>query len=266
MKKHIFTSIIVWGIFLPILCYGKLPYIIFSFILAILGLREMIHAYEKKKELPEFVQFISYLILTIFIFSISSVNTINFTVDFRLVAGIILLYLIPVIIYQNEKTYSITNAFQIIGTILLLGSGFSLFIIIRNMDLTWIIYILLISIITDIYAFITGKLIGKHPIIEKITPKKTWEGMIGGTVMAVIVSSVYFYTIISNEIPPLFTIGMTLFLAIIGHFGDFVFAAIKKKVGIKDFSNMIPGRDGILDRFDRIFFILLAFTFFINII
>jgi phosphatidate cytidylyltransferase len=59
---------------------------------------------------------------------------------------------------------------------------------------------------------------------------------------------------------------MTLFLSIIGQFGDLIFSAIKRNFKIKDFSNFMPGHGGILDRFDSIFFILMTFTFFINIL
>ena len=59
---------------------------------------------------------------------------------------------------------------------------------------------------------------------------------------------------------------MTLFLSIIGQFGDFIFSAIKRKFKIKDFSNIMPGHGGVLDRLDSIIFVLLAFTFFIELI
>lgn len=266
MKKRIISATIAAIIAVPILLYGSYPYTIAIFLLSIQGLREFFKACEHKKEMPQFVQFISYMILTSLTLMVSSIKTITFTVDFRIFAAITLLYLIPVIIYQDEKTYSILDAFVMIGSILLLGSGFILFIVLRNMNLSWLIYLLAITITTDTYALITGMLIGKHKCIEKISPKKTWEGIIGGTFMATFVGSVYFTTIIPSSMPILFIIGMTFILSIIGQFGDFVFSAIKRNFQIKDFSNIMPGHGGILDRLDSIIFVLLAFTFFIGLI
>jgi phosphatidate cytidylyltransferase len=78
-----------------------------------------------------------------------------------------------------------------IGCILILGISFSLLIIIRNINLTWIIYLFIIAVFTDTYAFISGKLIGKHKCTPKISPNKTWEGAILGTVMGVYTATVY---------------------------------------------------------------------------
>lgn len=266
MKTRAISAICALLIFIPILLKGGFIYTLLIFILSLQGMKEFIKAYENKQELPQFVQFISYLIMSLLTLGVSNINSITFTIDFRVITGIVLLYLIPVIIYQNEKTYSIKEAFYMIGGIALLGSSFSLLILIRNMDLAWLIYLFLITTITDTYAYLTGVLIGKHKCIEKISPNKTWEGIIGGTIMGTFIATVYFQTIIPNEIPIYFIIGMTLFLSIVGQFGDFIFSAIKRNFKIKDFSNLMPGHGGILDRFDSIFFVALAFTFFIHLI
>jgi phosphatidate cytidylyltransferase len=266
MKKRVISAIIACIIFIPALIYGRFPYTLLIYALSLQGLKEMIHAYKTKKELPEFIQFISYLILTFLFFDISNGTTLTFYLDFRLLASLVLLYLIPVIIYQNEKTYNILDAFFMISSIILLGSGFTLLVVIRNMNIYYLIYLFIITVLTDTYAFITGSLIGKHKCIEKISPNKTWEGIIGGTLIATVAGSVFFTTVISTNMPLYFIIGMTLFLSIIGQFGDFVFSAIKRNFKIKDFSNFMPGHGGILDRLDSIFFVLLAFTFLIELI
>lgn len=266
MKKRILSAIVALCIFVPILFYGGIPYTLLIFILSLQGMKEFIKAYEKKKEIPQFVQFISYILLTILTLTCSNIGDVTFNIDFRIVSAIALLYLIPVIIYQNEKTYSIVDALSMMGIILLLGSSFILLNIIRNIRLEYMIYLFLITMITDTFAYITGNLIGKHKCIEKVSPNKTWEGIIGGTVMGTFVATTYFSSVISSEMPLYFMIGMTLFLSIIGQLGDFAFSAIKRNFKIKDFSNFMPGHGGILDRFDSIFFVALAFTFFIQII
>ena len=109
-------------------------------------------------------------------------------------------------------------------------------------------------------------LIGKHKLLEEISPKKTWEGTIGGTIIGTFVSTVFYVTVINPNINLGIIILVSLFLSIIGQFGDLVFSAIKRYYGKKDFSNIMPGHGGVLDRLDSLIFVLLGFTFFITII
>ena len=105
----------------------------------------------------------------------------------------------------------------------------------------------------DTAAFITGKLIGKHKLTPRISPKKTWEGFIGGTLGA---SVSLYLTLIGLEInKPLYII--LLFAAIlstISALGDLFESWLKRKAKVKDSGNLLPGHGGFLDRFDGILF------------
>lgn len=264
MKKRVLSAIIALFIFVPILFHGGIPYGLCIFILSLQGMKEMLNAIEKEKEVPPFVQCISYLVISYITLRSIWVDSLTILLDYRLLGSIVLLYLLPVIIYQEEKTYGIIDAFFMIGMNLFLSLSFSLLLIIRNAGLTWILYLFLISIFTDTYAYLMGKLIGKHKCIPKISPNKTWEGCIGGTIMGVCIASVYLTTVTSISMPTLKIVLMTLFLSIMGQFGDLLFSSIKRKFKLKDFSDFMPGHGGILDRFDSIFFIALSFTFFLQ--
>lgn len=109
-------------------------------------------------------------------------------------------------------------------------------------------------------------LIGKHKLLEDVSPKKTWEGLIGGSLISTFICTVYYTTVINTDISLVLITLIVLFLTLIGQFGDLFFSAVKRYCGVKDFSNMIPGHGGILDRFDSIMFVMLAYTFFITII
>jgi phosphatidate cytidylyltransferase len=266
MKKRTISAFLALCIFIPILYYGGIPYTIMMYILSLQGMREVFDALGKKKNVPQFVQCISYLIITYLVLTAGTISSITAIFDFRLLSCIVLLYLIPVIIYQKDSTYGIVDAFFMIGIVSLLGLCFSLFVVIRNIEASWIVYLLLITIFTDTYAYLTGSLIGKHKCIPKISPNKSWEGYIGGTLMGVFVGSTYLITVHELSFSLFGTICMTLFLSVIGQFGDLIFSAMKRNFNIKDFSDFMPGHGGILDRFDSIFFVLMAFTFFIHIL
>lgn len=266
MKKRILSAIVALSIFIPIFIIGGFPFALAIYIISILGLKEFLTAKNSKKNLPIFVEFISYIIFSLIVLANINNKELIFTVDFRVLAALFLVYLIPTVLYHDREQYSITDAFYLIAGVFFLGVSFSLLIVLRNVNLDLIIYLFLITILTDTYAYITGSLIGKHKLLKEISPNKTWEGMIGGTIFGTIISIIFYTTIIDQAIP-LYEISLiTLFLSIIGQFGDLCFSAIKRYFNIKDFSNIMPGHGGILDRLDSIIFVMLGFMFFISII
>ncbi|MCD8545961.1 phosphatidate cytidylyltransferase [Candidatus Woesebacteria bacterium] len=153
-----------------------------------------------------------------------------------------------------------------IGVLSFLGVVFNLLLSVRAYSLNIMIYLILIAMITDTYAYLTGMLLGKNKLIPLISPKKTIEGLIGGNNRWSIIGVVYYITIINASIPLFDIIVLTLFLSIIGQIGDLIMSSFKRYYGVKDFSNLLPGHGGVLDRFDSILFILLAYTLIMNFI
>lgn len=266
MKTRVLSAIVALAIFIPIFLIGGFIFDLAVIGLALLGLKEFLKAKETKKQLPSFISFISYIVLTLIVISSLNINEMTFTIDFRILAALLLVFLLPSILYHDRSLYSITDAFYLIGGVFFLGISFSLMIVIRNIDLMLLVYLFLISIMTDTYAYIVGRLIGRNKLLETISPNKTWEGMIAGTLFGTLIASVFYLTVINSSSNTILVVLMTLFLSILGQFGDLTFSAIKRYFGKKDFSNIMPGHGGILDRFDSIIFILLGFIFFIEIL
>ena len=110
---------------------------------------------------------------------------------------------------------------------------------------------------TDIFAYFTGKAIGKHKF-SKISPKKSIEGCIGGTIGAVVAIVIYTYlinTYLGMNVSYIYIIGCSIILSLVGQIGDFAASSIKRFVDIKDYSNLIPGHGGMLDRIDSLIFL-----------
>jgi len=106
----------------------------------------------------------------------------------------------------------------------------------------------------DSFALIFGRIFGKNPFRPVLSPKKTWEGVFGGVMMSAIagyVAQPLFPTLTAIE-----TAGLGAILAVIGTMGDLMLSALKRDLGLKDWSAMLPGHGGILDRVDS--FILVA--------
>ena len=266
MKTRLISAFVALMIFIPIIILGGNIYTLAVYVLSIIGLKELLDIKESKKKLPDFIKFISYILLTLIIFGNLSNDNFIYSIDIRIVCGLLISFLLPTVLYHDKSRYSVNDALFLIGSLFFLGISFSLLILIRNISINHFIYIILISTMTDTFAYVTGLLIGKNKLLEEISPKKTWEGMIGGTILGTFVSTVFFSTIIDSNLSIIIITMMSMFLSIIGQFGDLVFSAIKRYFGRKDFSNIMPGHGGILDRLDSIIFIALAFMFFLTII
>ena len=117
-----------------------------------------------------------------------------------------------------------------------------------------LIGIFFIMWVYDTGAYITGSLIGKHKIHEKISPNKTWEGLTGGSALAIIMGMTYSYISKSAEISEWMII--TLIIIIFGTLGDLFESKIKRKLMVKDSGNVLPGHGGLLDRLDSFLFII----------
>ena len=266
MKTRIVSAFILLLILVPILFKGGIAFNIAVYLIALLGLKEFLDIKQTKKKLPSFVVFISYIMLTLFMLSDTQQESFIYAVDFRVVAALFITYLLPVVMFHDQNKYSVNDAFYLIGGLFFLGASFHTFVLLRNVSMEIVIYLLLIAICTDTYAYITGYLIGKHKLLETISPKKTWEGMIGGTIFGTLIPAYYYFLVINSDIKITIILGMSLFLSIIGQFGDLVFSSIKRYFNIKDFSHLIPGHGGVLDRCDSLLFIALGFMFFIVIL
>ena len=118
-------------------------------------------------------------------------------------------------------------------------------------------YIIIVSWGTDVFAYLTGKKMGKHKF-SKISPNKSIEGCVGGLLGAVMIALIYTYYINRFAWFDLSYISIAWIagvLSMIGQCGDFAASSIKRHVGIKDYSELIPGHGGILDRMDSLIFI-----------
>ena len=118
-------------------------------------------------------------------------------------------------------------------------------------------YIFIASWGTDVFAYCIGKRFGKHKF-SKVSPKKSIEGCIAGTIGATVLSLIYTF-VLNNNFSfeySYFVVGISgIVLSLIGQIGDFSASCIKRYVDIKDYSNLLPGHGGMLDRIDSVLFI-----------
>ena len=263
---------------------------------------EMIHMVEKTKPMKlgvKIIVVISTLLIYLGIvnedpFCRNSVITqIMSNISFKL-SILTTLTLVCALIFSCQifvKDFDASDVGRCFMIILYISLGFSAITVLVFNGMRFIIYMVLVSICTDIFALVFGMLFGKHKLCPTISPKKTWEGAIGGTVVATIIGSLfaglyhYFghYFVIGAKPIRFFTgvfdlnrvseVGLVFFiillsivLSISSQIGDLICSKFKRTYGIKDFSQVFPGHGGILDRFDSALFASIVFLCFITIV
>ena len=129
---------------------------------------------------------------------------------------------------------------------------------------------LVCSWLTDVFAYFTGRAFGKHKLCPKISPKKTVEGAIGGIIIPAVINIIvlavfekFFFD--GTVIPYWAMLIISPVLSVASMLGDLSASTIKRNFGVKDFSNLIPGHGGIMDRFDSCLFVLPAIYVIVNL-
>lgn len=117
---------------------------------------------------------------------------------------------------------------------------------------------------SDVFAYLSGSMIGKHKLMERISPKKTWEGSTGGLVFALLAA--YLISIFVPQLNLFEWLILSVIIVISGTLGDLVESLLKRNAGVKDSGTIFPGHGGVLDRFDAVIFATPMVFVFINLI
>ncbi len=176
----------------------------------------------------------------------------------------LILLILPIFFPFLESLFTTKNSFNEIvpayfGSIFLVAIPSSLTLYFFNSEIigeTAGSYLLLSVIgmiwVNDIFAYLVGSMFGKHRLYERISPKKSWEGSIGGLLFTVF--GAFLYANISGLLTINQSIIMATIVVVFGSLGDLIESMLKRQAGVKDSGNIIPGHGGILDRFDATFF------------
>ena len=169
----------------------------------------------------------------------------------------LLIYLMVSELYLKRKNPINNGAYSMLSQ-LYVGLPFALLNVLAfqsnaEVSISYYQFILPLSIfvfnwINDTFAYLTGMMFGKHRLFERISPKKSWEGSIGGAVFCIAggFALAHLFPILSTGA----WIGFALTVVVFGTWGDLTESLMKRHLGIKDSGNILPGHGGMLDRFD----------------
>lgn len=232
--------------------------------LSILGMYEFFYIVKNKKIKP--LSIFAYILCIIYYVFIIGKDSMDYKALFLTTVVIILVMLcIPIL---NEKYNFIDISITIFG-FFYVSVFFSFIVLVSQKQhgqyLIWLIFIS--AWMCDTTAYYVGKYFGKNKLCPKVSPKKTIEGSIGGLLGSTAACGIYGLVALklgySISLYNFFLIG--IFCGVFCQFGDLVASSIKRYVEVKDFSNLIPGHGGILDRFDSILFASAVVYYYITI-
>ena len=270
MKKRVISAAIMVALLILIFILPKsISYIGIAVavgLLAAQSYRELLGLKKSRKNYPNYISVLGFICMELMVFHRVNAPLTAFTgVNFMIIGLIILILLIPSI-FDKKGNYTTKEAFYLIGSTIAIGLFFNLVMLIYNNNRWELLYLLAVATMTDTFAMLIGCLIGKHKLIPDVSPKKSVEGSVAGSIVGTIIASILYYNIISNQINIIVLVLMTLALTVLGQLGDLFFSKIKRENEIKDFSNIMPGHGGILDRFDSLTFITFGYIVIINLI
>lgn len=246
MKQRIISGIFIGAITAAVVLLGGVYFNLFLCFIAIWGSFEFCNSRNRKINFFELLLMLAFVVL------------INLFFDKAL--GIILalsVCLITLAVFDQTITFDDVSVTFIESFIL--GFGIHYMAEIEYLSKWMFGYIVIIAYLTDVFALLTGMKFGKHKLNERISPKKTVEGAVGGWICGFAISLVYAWILNFFYVDPLFIVICSLVLPLVSQIGDLAFSLIKRHFKIKDFSKLIPGHGGLLDRLDSMFFVLLVY-------
>lgn len=294
MKQRIITGLILFLTLIPIVIFEPLFFLfqVTMIVMVVVGAIELINMYDKEKKMS-YIPMIITVVASIFIYlsaviawnndaSLAYLTPIDIKVNFVAISMTITLIMFALLVFY--KDYDGADIGKSMTIIFYIGMSVAAVSILRILGVRFIAYLFIITISTDMFAYFFGVKFGKHKMIPRISPKKSWEGAIAGTVFATVFGVVFalFYgylfpagsflneggqmTLLENFssignkelwIQALVIVPISFIGSIVSQIGDLVASKLKRTYGIKDFGKIFPGHGGILDRFDSAMFVAL---------
>src|SRR5699024_7407947 len=251
MKTRTITAVIALLLFLPIVIIGSWPLLILVYLMAITGLYEILKM--NRIHIVSLPGILSLIALCMVLIPQESFSPAIADFQLEIIVALALIMQSTTVVSKNRFTFY-DMGFCVLA-VAYIGIDFIDFLVIRVDVLIYIFYVLLYLLLLDLGAYILGKAFSRRKLWPQISPNKTIEGSVGGTLVSVIIPIVFVsFGVMEGSLWLL--IPFTIVLSIFGQMGDLVESALKRHFDVKDSGTFLPGHGGILDRFDSFIFVL----------
>ncbi len=257
MKQRIITAIVLIAVILPCVIIGNLPFKILLTLVAGAAVFEMLSICERPKANIYLYGIVGFFVL----------YSLLFVKELLIPVEIIVIYMIVLLTCSMiDKGINFMRLCYYFTAGVLIAMGLHLLYQLRlSYGFEYLLILALATFGTDTGAYFTGMKFGKHKLNPRLSPKKTIEGSIGGILLGTVLSVAYGAYIQINI--PFYILILTCFiLTITSQIGDLSFSSMKRTFEVKDFSQLLPGHGGILDRFDSILFNAMVFGILLHFI
>ena len=261
MKTRVITAVVALILFLPLLFLGGEYFKYTTYFLGILAMFEVIKMTFGKENLPMLI-FTGLLGTIVYIYNKFNLPSEKYVIY---CIGFVMIICLLATIVTSGHSISFTKVATVIFLAFYIYVGFYSLYVLRDLSLAHVFYLLLTIWVTDSLAYIGGSKFGKNKLAPAISPNKSIEGSVIGSLSSIVVALGFYFTtsIFSNLVVAIL---VTLVVSVVGQFGDLIESAYKRECKVKDSSNLLPGHGGIFDRFDSVILAAPCLVLLLNLI
>ena len=318
MRTRIITAIIAIAVVAPVILFGDWAFFILMSFVLVLGVIEVVRCAKRKYSKVLYITASVLALLVLWWSVLKMVPDKGFTLEawktWRLFDSYQAVYMSATIMFIGiclasftmliDKGFTIIDACFIFTIVFIVALGFQSALVLRyypmsvyhqslqasgqsvpyfnvfdNLESSMLIlFVVAGACLNDAFAYFVGVFFGRHKMIERVSPKKTWEGFFGGVILTSIFLSAWAFILAAVDhgnhaiLKGLLDLEhwyhiiiLSILIPLVSVLGDLVFSSIKRYYGIKDFSNVLPGHGGILDRMDSIVFALTTCAIYLSL-
>jgi len=258
LAKRTITGVIYGTSLIACLLLGQITAAILFLIIMLFALKEFYSLVESPHTKPQRVMGM-LISLGFYVSSFLYFNNWDLAKNVFLMTFLTIFIVFVIELLNKKSIHSINNIALTLMGVIYVAIPMSLTFFISHNDINQYHYETLLSIfilvwLNDMGGYFIGTYFGKHKLIERISPKKSWEGLIGGCLLSLSGSIILWYSFADLTIYQWLLLSIIITIASV--IGDLIESMIKRTVKVKDSGNILPGHGGFLDRFDSILFVI----------
>lgn len=258
MKTRILSGLVMLP-FLAVFYFGGPILTIACFLIAMMGVYEFYRGFHAMDIKP------SYPVAVVSTLGLYAINVFKLDTQWYMLWFFLSILLSLLYLFNIEERKLEDGLATITGIFYVVFFSYHVLLVEQTGAPSILIWLIVLSAFgTDIFAYFTGVTIGKHKLCPKISPKKSIEGSVGGILGSVLLCGIFGHFFAPEYLTHCIIIA--ILGGVVSQFGDLTASIFKRKMGIKDYGNLIPGHGGILDRFDSVLFTAPLVYYYIQLV